>query len=138
MAEKGSAFLVKLGDGATSETFTTIAGGRSHTMTINSEPVDVTNKGSSGWRELLAAAGTNSVSVGGSGVFVDNDTNGLAAMQTNLLNRSLNNYEIVFESGDKFSGSFQVTSLEYSGEYNGERTYSFSLESSGQVTFTAA
>ena len=33
------------------------------------------------------------------------------------------------------SGTFQITSLEYAGEYNGEVTYSLTLESSGYVTF---
>lgn len=133
-AEKGRLFLVQLGDGATSETFTTIAALRSSTLSINGESVDVSSKDSAGWRELLAGAGQSSVDVGGSGVFTD------AAIQITMqgfaVDKSLNNFKIIFESGDDFTGAFQVTNVEYAGEHNGERTYSFTLESSGVIAFT--
>lgn len=135
-AEKGRSFLVKRGDGATSESFTTIAGMRETSLSINGETVDITNKDSGGWQTLLAGAGTTSVSVSGSGVFTDTATE--VSMQTSAMNKTIDNYEIVFESGDKFSGAFAVSSCEYSGAHNNERSYSLSLESSGQITFTAA
>jgi len=134
-AEKGRAFLIKRGDGATSETFTTIAGLRSTGLTINNEMVDITNKDSAGFRTLLADAGVSSVSVSGSGVFTDTATEIL--VQTSAIDMTLDNYEIIFESGDKFSGPYQVTSYERSGEHNGEVAYSLTLESSGTITFTA-
>ena len=37
-----------------------------------------------------------------------------------------------------YAGSFQITSLEYAGEFNGEATYSITAESSGAITFSAA
>ena len=135
-AEKGSGFLVKIGDGGAPESFTTIGGMRSTSLTVNSEPVDITNKQSGGWRELLAGAGVRRLSVAGTGVFTDSAAE--TDLQAKALAASLDNYEIVFESGDKFAGAFQVATLDYSGEFNGERTYSLSLESSGPVIFTAA
>ncbi|MFQ5535170.1 MAG: phage major tail protein, TP901-1 family [Sphingomonadales bacterium] len=136
MAEKGSAFLLKAGDGGPiTELFTTVAGLRSTSFTINGETVDVTTKDSAGWRELLDGAGVTSMSISGSGVFQDNSN--VATLRAAAISRSLNNYEIVFESGDKYTGSFQVGSVEQGGEHNGEVTYSVSLESSGPVTFTA-
>lgn len=134
-AEKGRLFSIKRGDGATSEAFTTIAALRSSSISINGEMVDITNKDSSGERLLLAAAGTVSVTVSGSGVFTDTATELL--LSVSALTRTLDNYEILFESGDKYGGAFQITTLEYAGEFNGERTYSVTLESSGTVTFTA-
>ncbi|MCG8506701.1 MAG: phage major tail protein, TP901-1 family [Sphingomonadales bacterium] len=135
-AEKGSGFLVKIGDGGAPEGFTTIGGMRSTSLTVNSEPVDITNKQSGGWRELLAGAGVRRLSVAGTGVFTDSAAE--TDLQAKALAASLDNYEIVFDSGDKFTGAFQVATLDYSGEFNGERTYSLSLESSGPVAFTAA
>ena len=44
---------------------------------------------------------------------------------------------IIPDFGD-YAGDFQITSLEYAGEYNGEATYSMSFESAGAVGFTAA
>jgi TP901-1 family phage major tail protein len=35
-------------------------------------------------------------------------------------------------------GAFQIASLEFAGEYNGEVTYELALESAGALTFTAA
>ena len=57
--EKGSAFLLKVGDGADPIVYTTIAGLRTTQMSINAETVVVTNKGSGGWRELLSGAGVD-------------------------------------------------------------------------------
>lgn len=133
-AEKGRLFLVQLGDGATSESFTTIAALRSSTLSINGESVDISNKDSAGWRELLDGAGQSSVDVSGSGVFTDAVIQ--ITMQGFTIDKSLNNFKVIFESGDDFTGAFQVTNLEYAGEHNGERTYSFALESSGAVVFT--
>ena len=133
-AETGKAFILKVGDGATAETFTTVGGMRTTGLTINNEQVDITDKDSAGKRELLADAGVQTVSVSGSGVFKDSASE--ATIQTNCLAQTIDNYEIAFADGDKFSGGFQIASLEYTGEYNGARLYSVSLESSGPVTYT--
>ncbi|MCF6216062.1 MAG: phage major tail protein, TP901-1 family [Emcibacter sp.] len=132
-AEKGRAFLLRIGDGGGPEIFTVVGGMRSTSIRINNETVDVTNKTSGGWREILSGAGIRQISISGSGIFTDSASE--ASLQAKALAGSVDNYEVVFESGDKFSGAFQVTSLEFSGDYNGERTYSIALESSGMVSF---
>ena len=68
-AEKGSAFLLKIGDGATPPVYATVAGLRTTQMSVNGEIVNITSKDSGGWRELLSGAGTRSVSVSGNGIF---------------------------------------------------------------------
>ena len=68
-SEKGSAFLLKVGDGASPPLYTTIAGLRTTQLSVNADTVVVTNKGSGGWRELLSGAGVRSVSLSGAGVF---------------------------------------------------------------------
>ena len=134
-AEKGRAFLLKIGDGVNPETFDVVGGMRSTSLRINNEMVDVTNKMSGGWREILPGAGLRKISLSGSGIFTDSASE--TSLQAKALTSSVDNYEIVFESGAKFSGAFQVTSLEYAGDYNGERTYSIALESSGVVSFAS-
>ncbi|MET3436315.1 putative secreted protein [Sphingomonas sp. 1185] len=47
--EKGSAFLLKIGDGAEPPAFATMAGLRTTQLSINGETVVVTNKDSGGW-----------------------------------------------------------------------------------------
>ena len=129
--EKGSAFLLKVGDGASSPSFTTIAGLKTTTLSIAGETVVITNKGSGGWRELLSGAGTRSVSVAGQGVFTGSAAE--ARIKGNALSGVLDDYEISFEAGDRMRGRFLIAKLDYAGDYNGERNYTVALESSGQV-----
>ena len=57
-AEKGSAFLLKVGDGAEPPVYATVAGLRTTQLSVNGEAVNVTTKESGGWRELLSGGHT--------------------------------------------------------------------------------
>jgi TP901-1 family phage major tail protein len=130
-AEKGSAFLLKVGNGSEPPVFSTVAGMRTTQMSVNGEAVNVTSKDSGGWRELLSGASVRSVSVAASGIFT-----GSAAeirVKSNALAGQVDDYELSFESGERLRGRFLVTRLVYSGYYYGERNYALSLESSGAV-----
>jgi TP901-1 family phage major tail protein len=129
--EKGSAFLLKVGDGAVAPSFATVAGLRTTQLSINGETVVVTSKDSGGWRDLLSGAGTRSVSVSGAGVFTGSAAE--ARIRGNALAGTLDDYRLSFESGETMTGRFLVTRLDYAGDFNGERSYTLSLESSGQV-----
>lgn len=139
-AQKGSALLLKIGADATAaasaDTYTTVGGLRSTGITLNDEAVDVTTKDSSGIRELLANGGVQTCSIAGSGVFTD------AASETTLKNAfgnaNFSNFEVIIPDFGTYQGKFMVASLEYTGEYNGEATYSVTLENSGAFTFTSA
>jgi TP901-1 family phage major tail protein len=130
-AERGSAFLLKIGDGAATPVYSTVAGLKTTQLSINGDAVVITNKGSGGWRELLSGAGVRSVSVAASGIFTgssaETQVKGLA------LSGALESYQLSFESGEQMQGEFLVTRLEYAGDFNGERNYTIALESSGQV-----
>ncbi len=130
-AERGSAFLLKIGDGATPPVFTTLAGLRTTQLAINSDTVVITNKGSGGWRELLSNAGFRSVSLSGAGVF--NGSAAEARVKANALSGTIDLYQVTFESGDTMTGKFLVTRLDYAGDFNNERSYTIALESSGSV-----
>lgn len=130
-AEKGSAFLLKVGNGGSPPVFSTVAGMRTTQLSVNGEAVNVTNKDSGGWRELLSGAGVRSISVAGSGIFTGSAAE--ARIKSTALSGLLDDYELSFESGDRMQGKFLVTRLDYAGDYNGERTYTMSLESSGEV-----
>ena len=130
-AQKGAAFLLKIGDGGSPQTYETVAGLRTTQMSINGDTVVVTTKESGGWRELLSGAGTRSVSVSASGIFLGSDAED--RVRGNALAGTLDAYELSFEDGAKMRGQFLVQRLDYAGDFNGERTYSVQLESSGQV-----
>jgi TP901-1 family phage major tail protein len=130
-AEKGSAFLLKVGNGAAPLVYATVAGLRTTQLSVNGEAVNVTTKDSGGWRELLSGAGVRSVSVAGSGIFTGSAAEG--RLKSNALAGLIDDYELSFESGERMRGRFVLTRLDYAGDYNGERTYTLALESSGQV-----
>jgi len=129
--EKGSAFLLKVGNGASPVVFTTVAGLRTTQLSIAGESVVVTNKGSGGWRELLSGAGVRSVSVSGAGIFTGSAAE--ARLKAKALNGELDDFELSFESGERMQGRFLIARLDHSGDFNGERNYAVTLESSGPV-----
>lgn len=130
-AQKGSAFLLKISDGAAPPAYQTVAGLRTTQMSINGDTVVVTHKESGGWRELLSGAGTRSVSVSAAGIFLGSAAE--AAVRTNALAGTIADYELSFEDGEKLRGRFLVQRLDYAGDFNGERNYTLQLESSGPV-----
>lgn len=130
-AQKGSAFLLKIGDGASQPAYATVAGLRTTQMSINGDTVVVTSKDSGGWRELLSGAGVRSVSVNAAGIFLGSQAEQL--IRGHALSGTIADYELSFEAGEKLRGKFLVQRLDYSGDFNGERNYAVVLESSGAV-----
>lgn len=139
-AQKGKDVLVKIGaaptGAASADSYTTVAGLRSTSIALNDEPVDITNKDSAGARTLLAGAGVNSISVTGSGVFLDSASE--ATLRTAMGATDFHNFEVVIPDFGTYQGEFMLATLSYSGEYNGESNYDFTLESSGTIAYTAA
>ena len=132
-AQRGKALLLKID---ISGTMTTIVGMRSTSMTLNDEAVDITNKDSGSFRELLPAGGIQSMTITASGVFTDSTAE--TTLRSVYGTSTFSSYNVIVPDLGTYAGTFMVASLEYSGEYNGEATYSVTLESSGSITFTAA
>ena len=130
-AQKGSAFLLKISDGATPAVYRTVAGLRTTQLSIAGDPVVVTSKDSGGWRELLSGAGVRSVSVSAAGIFLGSAAE--AQVRSNAMSGVIDDYELSFEGGEKLRGRFLVQRLDYAGDFNGERNYTLALESSGAV-----
>ncbi|MEH6521399.1 phage major tail protein, TP901-1 family [Sulfitobacter sp.] len=131
--QAGKDLLVKV-DMSTDGNFETIAGLRATRISFNAEAVDVTALDSAGgWRELLAGAGVRSAAISGSGVFRDEATDERARQL--LFDGLTPNFQVVIPEFGVVEGPFQVTSLEYSGQLNGEATYELSLASAGQLQF---
>lgn len=136
-AQLGRSVVLKVETTPGGGTYGTVGGGRTMTMTINNEIVDVTNKDSAGVRQLLEGAGVTSYGATIAGVFDDGANFQLvrAASQGD----TYLNYQLIFpgSSNDQtIQGKFAITSLEEGGEYNGEHNYSISLESAGTVTIS--
>ena len=131
--QAGKDLLVKV-DMTTDGTFETLAGLRATRISFNAEAVDVTALDSEGgWRELLAGAGVRSAAISGSGVFRDAATDERARQL--LFDGLTPDFQVVIPEFGVIQGPFQVTSLEYAGQLNGEATYELSLASAGQLQF---
>ena len=134
-AQKGKDLLVKIDDGT--GVFTTVAGMRSRRITFNTDTVDITNAESvDRWRELLDGAGVRRASNSGQGLFRDQASDAL--IRQSFFDGTIKNYQIVLPDFGTVAGAFQITSLEFAGEHNGEVTYNLALDSAGALTFTAA
>jgi TP901-1 family phage major tail protein len=135
-AQRGRELLVKIGDGGSPETFTTVAGLRATTLSFNSTTVDVTNADSANqWRELLAGAGVKSAAFSGSGVFKDAASD--ETLRSSFFNQTAPNFQVVIPDFGTVAGAFQIASLQYEGPYDGEVKLSLALQSAGALSFTA-
>ena len=140
-AQKGSNFLLKENSTGTPAT---VGGMRSTSMSINGEMVDITTKDSNAFvtsgndkaRDILQGGGIRSMSMSASGVFTDSSTENL--VRGFAFDGSIQNYDLIFGDGSKVAGAFLITSYERAGEYNGEETYSLTLESHNTLTYTNA
>lgn len=134
MAVQASKDLLVKVDMSTDGNYETIAGLRATRISFNAEAVDVTALDSQGgWRELLAGAGVRSAAISGSGVFRDEATDERARQL--LFDGLTPNFQVVIPEFGIVEGPFQVTSLEYAGQLNGEATYELSLASAGELQF---
>jgi TP901-1 family phage major tail protein len=132
-AQKGKDLLLKMSDGSS---FVTVAGLRSRRIAFNAEIVDITNAESTDrWRELLAGAGVRRASLSGRGLFKDAGSDALVRQA--FFNGTINDCQVVVPDFGTIEGPFQIASLEFAGEHNGEVTFDLSLESAGALTFTA-
>ena len=76
-----------------------------------------------------------SASISGSGVFRDGTTDERARQV--FFDGEVPRFQVVIPDFGNVEGPFQITSLEYSGNYNGEATYEISLASAGALSFVS-
>ncbi len=135
VAQKGKDLLLKIN--ADDNGFTTVAGLRARQISFNTETVNTTDSESAGrWRELLAGAGLRRSSITGSGIFKDADSDGL--VRSTFFASNIVPWQIIIPDFGIVEGAFQIVSLEYAGQHDGEVTFDIALESAGEITFTDA
>ncbi|MEO1102601.1 MAG: phage major tail protein, TP901-1 family [Pseudomonadota bacterium] len=134
-AQNGSDLLLKVDESGTGS-FVTVAGLRSKRISFGAEAIDVTDQSSAGqWRELLSGAGVKRANLAGSGIF--KDTSSDTTVRSIFFSGTIRNWQIVLPDFGTIEGPFQVTALEYGGNYDGEVVYELAMESAGQISFTA-
>ena len=133
-AQRGKDILLKI-EGAPG-VFTTVAGLRARTLSLNARSVDATDGDSAGrWRELLDGAGVKSAAVAGPGIFRDAVSDAL--IREAFFDQAARRWRLIVPDFGVLEGPFLVAALEYAGEHEGEATFAISLASAGEVTFEA-
>jgi len=135
-AQRGKDLLLKIVDEANPASFNTVAGLRTRSLSLNTQTVDITHSQSmGGWRELLAGSGVRQASIAGSGVFLNDQV--ASNIREIFFNGNIVSWQIVIPGFGTIAGMFQITNLDYAGEFDGEATVSLALESAGALEFTA-
>ena len=133
-AQRGRDILLKIE--GTPGVFTTVAGLRARTISLNARSVDATDSDSAGrWRELLGGAGVKSAAVAGQGIFRDAASDAL--IREAFFSQAASVWRLIVPDFGVLEGPFLVSALEYAGEHEGEATFAISLASAGEISFEA-
>ncbi len=125
----GRKVIVKKGVGNT-----VVAAGRTKSLTINAEPIDITTDDDSGVRTLLETeAGQKSVDMSFEGITKDGTF--IAAIAAG---NYADEYDIEITGIGTISGRFFLASVAINAAYNEAATFSAEFQSTGAFTYTAA
>jgi TP901-1 family phage major tail protein len=111
---------------------TVIVGARTHSVTINNEPSDITDKDDAGWRTLLADASVRTVSCEIEGILKNATLLGVSAGTSSAL---LEDCVVEIEGMATLSGKFYLQSIALGAEQADAVTFTATLESSGAVGY---
>lgn len=110
-----------------------IAGARTDTITLNNEPLDITDKDDSGWRTMLADAGLRSISCQVEGVLKSDALLADAVSGDPVL---LQECVVTISGIGTLTGDFFLNSVELGAEEADVVTFTATLESAEAVTAT--
>lgn len=117
---------------------TTLVGVRSRGANMQNSLVDITNDDDSGWRTLLATPGMKMVDVPVAGITSDE------VLIAEFFNSSVTgetlqiNLPSSLASPGNISGTFMLADIEITGEHDGAVEFTATMNSSGEVTYTAS
>lgn len=129
----GNALILEVETTPGSGTYSTIAGSSEHTLTINNEAVDVSDKDSNRWRQMIAA-GARSLAVSMNG-FVSDDAE-FEIMRIASRDDVILNYRVTYGNADTITGAFHIDSFEVAGAYNNAQSFTATLSSADEPTLT--
>jgi len=112
--------------------YMTIAGCISHTLTINNEVIDVSDKDSNRWADKLNA-GQRSLAISFNGWV--NDGAQFALMEAAAEGDTLVDLQLAYGNGKTVTCDFHIDNFEYTGEYNNAQAFSCTLSNDGEPTF---
>ena len=126
---------VRIYVGTTVALGTLVAGARTESVTINNEPIDITDKDDDGIRTLLDDVSVRSVEMSVEGLL---DGSTLIAKSLGTTTSMIDDYIMDIDGVGTVAGKFHLSSFEVGGPHEDAATFSASFASSGAITFTAA
>ena len=118
-------------------TYVSIGGLRDTSMTINNNPVDITNVLSNGFSEWDPDGGIQNLTISTSGI-MDSRTTGAQILYKAARDRVLIECKIVSGHGDTLYTTCVINSFERTGNYQDAEQFSCSLTSHGNVVHVPA
>ena len=111
----------------------TVVGARTDTVTINNEPIDITDKDENGWRTLMAAVGSKTVSAEVEGIIKDSTILSAVMAAGSTL---IDDCEVEIQGIATLSGDFYLQSVSIGAEQADVTTFTATLESTGVISAT--
>lgn len=130
--KNGTSVFVAIEDPTNAGDYLAIGGQTSHTLTLNNNPIDITNKSSASFRELLAGEGLQSLDL--SLELQYNSDAAYTQLRTLANSKAQANFRIAIGTTN-IDGAFQVASFGETSPDNDKLTNTVSLLSSGSFTF---
>jgi len=112
-----------------------IAGVRTKTVSINGDAIDVTSDDDLGYRTLLNDPATRTLDLKVEGITKDDN---LRAVLLSGGSQMLTDITIEYPDGSTITGNFYLAQVEETGAYDDAITFSTTLQSSGEYTYTPA
>lgn len=137
-AVRGSELLIKRGDGASPEVFTTIGAIRNSRVTFDGNPIDVTTAddvdgNNEIWRTQIT--GVKSLAVSGDGI--GKQLQPIQSMYSDFALGTISNYQVVIPYIGTFTVAMVITNMTFDGSYDGASTFSIEIASASAPTFVA-
>lgn len=101
-------------------------------VTVNGETIEISVFAGGGWVQKIQGLKSADISI--SGYFSTTDTNGQLKLRTDFLAGVPTTMSALLDGTVGWTGSFLVTSLEYSASASDMVSFSASLESTGAIT----
>lgn len=134
-AHSGSDFILHIGDGGSSETFTALGGMQRNDILVENERLRSDTPSSGPWESAPAALGHQRVTITGSGIFTDSSAE--ASLHTLAFSKAIAQFKLTFGNGDELTGPFMVTRYQRTGIHDEPERTSLTLISTGAVTMSS-
>ena len=132
--QKGRDFLLKVGDGAVLEVFSTIGAARLTSLQLDNNVVEVTSTAGTGAAEYLVDAGVQMLELAVEGLFKDGAAE--ERLRDIAFTRQPCHCRLCFPDGAIYAATFVVQQYRRSGAYEGLEAFSARLLRSGEGTYT--